>query len=70
MIKHHLATCSSQAVQELNDNLYVDDLLTGADSIGEACSIIHDASSVMKQASMPLAKWVSNSAEVADVLQR
>ena len=70
-VKHHLATCSpSQAVQELNDNLYVDDLLTGADSTGEACSIIHDASSVMKQASMPLAKWVSNSAEVADVLQR
>ena len=56
MVKHHLATCSpSQAVQELNDNLYVDDLLTGADSTGEACSIIHDASSVMKQASMPLA---------------
>ena len=70
-VKHHLATCSpSQAVQELNDNLYVDDLLMGADSTGEACSIIHDASSVMKQAHMPLAKWVSNSAEVADVLQR
>ena len=71
MVKHHLAACSpSQAVQELNDNLYMDDLLTGADSTGEAYSIIHDASSVMKQASMPLAKWVSNSAEVADVLQR
>ena len=39
-VKHHLATCSpSQAVQELKDNLYVDDLLTGADSTGEACSI-------------------------------
>ena len=71
MVKHHLATCSpSQAVQELKDNLYMGDLLTGAESTGEACSIIHDASSVMKQASMSLSKWVSNSAEVADVLQR
>ena len=57
-------------IEELKDNLYVDDWLTGADSAEEGCKLIQEASDVMNQAAMPLAKWVSNSPAVAEVLHR
>lgn len=70
-VQHHLSTVPpSTAVQELQDNLYVDDWLSGTDVIADACSLAQDASSVMGTAMLPLAKWVSNSPEVAEVLHR
>ena len=68
-IQHHLAKSpNSRVIEELKDNLYVDDWLTGADSVEEGCKLIQEASDVMNQAAMPLAKWVSNSPAVAEVL--
>ena len=70
-IQHHLAKFpNSRVIEELKDNLYVDDWLTGADSAEKGCKLIHEASDVMNQAAMPLAKWVSNSPAVAEVLHR
>ena len=70
-IQHHLAKFpNSRVIEELKDNLYVDDWLTGADSAEEGCKLIQEASDVMNQAAMPLAKWVSNSPAVAEVLHR
>ena len=50
--------------------MYVDDFLSGADSVEECCTMVKDAISVMSQASMPLVKWGSNSPEVAEILHR
>ena len=62
-IQHHLAKFpNSRVIEELKDNLYIDDWLTGADSAEEGCKL--------NQAAMPLAKWVSNSPAVAEVLHR
>ena len=70
-IQHHLVKFpNSRVIEELKDNLYVDDWLTGADSAEEGCKLIQEASDVMNQAAMPLAKWVSNSPAVAEVLHR
>ena len=70
-IQHHLAKFpNSRVIEELKDNLYVDDWLTGADSAEEGCKLIQEASDVMNQAAMPLAKWVSNSPAVAEVSHR
>ena len=70
-IQHHLAKFpNSRVIEELKDNLYVDDWMTGADSAEEGCKLIQEASDVMNQAAMPLAKWVSNSPAVAEVLHR
>ena len=70
-IQHHLAKFpNSRVIEELKDNLYVDDWLTGADSAEQGCKLIQEASDVMNQAAMPLAKWVSNSPAVAEVLHR
>ena len=47
-IKHHLSKFPSmRVIKELQDNLYVDDWLTGADSESEACRMFTEARSVM-----------------------
>ena len=58
----------SRVVEELRENMYVDDFLSGADSVEECCTLVKDAINIMSQASMPLVKWGSNSPEVAAIL--
>ncbi|XP_066958131.1 uncharacterized protein [Macrobrachium rosenbergii] len=60
-IKHHLKSYpNSEVVEELNSNLYVDDWLSGADSITEACVKFDKACKIMSEAGMSLSKWNSN----------
>ena len=60
-VKHHLAkyeeTCT---VKELRENLYVDDWLTGGNTVEQCLEMIREGNEVMSSASMPLAKWASN----------
>ena len=61
-IQYHLSKYpDSPVIQELKENLYVDDWLSGADSEIQASSMYSEAVSVMDQAGMTLAKWNSNS---------
>ena len=60
----------SRVVEELKENIYVDDFLSGADSVEECCTMVKDAISILSQANMPLVKWGSNSPEVAEMLHR
>ena len=70
-VQHHLSLFpASRTVTELQQNLYVDDFLSGCDFVEETCQMIHEACDVMSQGCMTLTKWSSNSTEVADVLQR
>ena len=60
-IKHHLSTLTpSKAVNELFENLYMDDLVSGCDTEKDAVSIFNDAQSIMNEAGMVLTKWGSN----------
>jgi hypothetical protein len=69
-VQHHLSHCPpSKVIDELKQNLYVDDFLSGCDSVDECCSMIQEACDTMNQACMPLAKWGSNSEKVALMLQ-
>lgn len=66
-IKYHLSTQQpSRVVDELSTNMYVDDWLTGADSIEEVKRLKSDAQAIMERAKMPLTKWCSNCPEIAD----
>ena len=63
-IKHHLDKFGkSRTVQELQDNLYVDDWLTGADTEQELTQMMLEAQGIMNKGSFPLAKWITNSSE-------
>ena len=68
-IQHHLSTLpDSRIVQELGQNMYMDNLLTGADTVEESCAMIHEASEIMSRASMTLRQWASNNPEVGALL--
>jgi hypothetical protein len=61
-IKHHLTKYpTSVAVQELAQNLYVDDWLTGANTEEEVHKMFREAMDIMDQAGMCLSKWNSSS---------
>ncbi|GFW93555.1 integrase catalytic domain-containing protein [Trichonephila clavipes] len=62
-IKHHIDNYREQypAATEMLDNcLYVDDVIRGADDISQALKVSKDAETIMKNASMKLRKWNSN----------
>ena len=62
-IQHHLQLyCSSSPdlVKTLNQSLYVDDLVAGADTEDEAYSLYRDSKDVLKRGSFNLRKFVTN----------
>ena len=66
-IKFHLKKFEpSVVVEELEENLYVDDWLSGANDNQEASNMIEEASAIMSQCSMNLTKWGSNKKTVLD----
>jgi hypothetical protein len=70
-IRHHLARQTpSVVVDELKANLYVDDWLSGADTVEEASRMFVDARAIMAEAAMPLVKWQSNSHSLLDVVSQ
>ena len=66
-VKHHLRLCpQAEVVSELQNNLYVDDWLTGADSEEEAKRMFLEGKDILSQAGMTLSKCHSNSKLVLD----
>ena len=60
-VKHHLKLYPpSDIVDDLNTNLYVDDWLSGADTIADAYMKYDEASKIIADAGMALSKWNSN----------
>ncbi len=54
----------ARTVKELLTNLYMDDLLTGAETEDEALQIINEVNSIMKEGGFTFQKWASNSKKV------
>ena len=70
-VRHHLSTVDqSWVVQELQDNLYCDDLISGADTEEQGCELVTSSSTIMDSGGFPLGKWSSNSKVIAALLQR
>ena len=64
-IRYHLSRFpTSFVISELSENLYVDDLLSGADSEDEAQELFSQANRVMEAAGMTLTKWSSNNSSI------
>ena len=60
-VQHHLSLQTpSPAVEELSENIYVDDWLSGADTTERAARLFADARKIMSRAGMELNKWSSN----------
>ena len=61
-IRYHLEQCTmTEVTQDLKENMYVDNWLSGADSFDEAYAKFSESSKVLSLAGISLTKWVSNS---------
>ncbi|XP_037515449.1 uncharacterized protein LOC119391870 [Rhipicephalus sanguineus] len=62
-VRHHLSTTAgdSRNTKTISQSLYVDDLITGAETEEDAVGFYRGARDVMNRASMTLRKWNSNS---------
>ena len=68
-IRYHLKEVGdSPTVREISDNMYVDNLMIGADSDEEACELIRQSSDIMQSGGFPLGQWCSNSPVVGTML--
>ena len=57
----------SRAVEELRENLYVDDFLSGADDEDDASALLRGSTEVLASAGMVLTKQQSNNANVKNL---
>ncbi|XP_064649968.1 uncharacterized protein LOC135501660 [Lineus longissimus] len=66
-IRHHLDSYPpSEVVQELKDNIYMDDFLSGCDEATRGCEVFDEAQEVMGEAELTFAKCTSNNKVLVD----
>ena len=62
-LKFHLQREGSSIAQSIAENIYVDNILVGADSPANAYQLFERARQIFKEATMNLQQWTSNSLE-------
>ena len=68
VIKYHLSLFPDSTVKgELMENLFVDNLLTGADTLEEAEDIYENACRILKSGGFTLDKWSSNNGKLTEM---
>ena len=67
-IESHLESYDSELALKLKNDIYVDNLITGADSIESAIQVYRESKSIFREASMNLREWISNNSEVNKVI--
>ena len=60
-VEHHLEQSNTAAAATLKDDIYVDNVITGTESVSEAFQLYQCSKSVFQKASMNLREWLSNS---------
>ena len=67
VIQHHLDTCRAEYpmyVQEIENGLYVDDIITGGSSVETVRELKYKATEIFSEATFQLHKWHSNVPEL------
>lgn len=67
-IEFHSDSYKTDVSEKLKDDIYVDNVITGANSDEEAIYLYKSAKEIFSQASMNLREWLSNSALVSEVI--
>ena len=63
-VAYHLQKCNNPLATKIQHNVYVDNIITGAQTITEAKALYSDTKQMFAEASMNLREWASNSAEL------
>ena len=70
-LRSHLESYpESEVAERLKDDIYMDDFLSGQDSVSDSIHLVEESSRIMAEASMTFAKWSSNNPEVGELLLR
>ena len=64
--RHHLANVDTPTAQQIQDGLYVDNLITTVDSADEATAFYKEAKSTFQQCSMNIHDWQSYSQSIME----
>ena len=67
-ITYHLKQSEAPLAQHLQRNIYVDNLITGVNTLNQAKTLYSEAKSLFATASMNLREWASNSKELMDFI--
>ena len=67
-IKYHLKQIGTSVALKISDNIYVDNVLLGANSVQNAYEIYLESKDIFKKASMNLREWISNCSEFLNLL--
>lgn len=63
-LEYHLRMFDSLTAQRIKENIYVDNVITGSDSVDNAIIFYNEAKHIFERAGMNLRDWASNSKEV------
>ena len=58
----------TSVASQISNNIYVDNVLLGADSVQDAYEMYLESKDIFKRASMNLREWISNSLEFLNLL--
>ena len=62
-IQHHLRSYNTPIADQVMNDMYVDNLITGAGSVSEAIQLYQNSKEMLAAAGMNLCEWMSNSPE-------
>lgn len=65
-IEHHLQNHGSKIADQIRQDIYVDNVISGANSTEEAIDTYKEAKDIFQSASMNLRDWMSNDKEIMD----
>ena len=67
-IESHLESYETEVATKLKNDIYVNNVMTGANFVESAIQVYREAKSIFKEASMNLREWISSNAEVNKVI--
>lgn len=67
-IETHLETYGSALANQLKENIYVDNVITGTNSVPDAISLYKEGKAMFRDANMNLREWSTNSMDVNNVI--
>ena len=63
-LQHHLSRYDSNTAKKIRENIYVDNVITGTDSVNDATKFYKESKQIFQNASMNLRDWMSNNQQV------
>jgi len=69
-VEHHLDSYQSKNANKVKDDIYMDNVVTGTDSVEEAKELYSEVKVVFSDAQMNLREWSTNSVELRECIEK